>query len=105
MSIDEYLNLMKFPAEWQEWEMLPSEEWFAKLISTYESGNENASEHDRNGAFHWWLRQEPSEEQLIKLVKLTFLDPDPLMAKDVRNHIQKAKNYNKSVEAEVYNAI
>jgi len=105
MSIEEYLKLMQFPSEWEHWNMLPNKDWFKELINTYEPGNENASEHDRNGAFHWWLRKEPTEEQLIKLVKLSFLDPEPLMAGDVRNYIRKAKNFTKKVESEINNAI
>jgi len=105
MKIEEYLKLMKFPNEWRGLNMLPSEEWLNELISTHEPGNEEASEHDRNGAFHWWLRQEPAEEQLINLVKLTYLDPDPIMAKDVRSYIQKASNFTSNVETVINNAI
>jgi hypothetical protein len=98
MTKDEFLELMKFPRQWDEWGMFP-DELVEIQLSGYESGHENASEHDRNGAFHWWLRRDPTVEQLIKLLKLTHLDPDQLMAEDVRSYIRKASNYNHEVEA------
>ncbi len=90
MTLDDYLRLMHFPPEWQEFGMLPSSAWISEAIGTYEPGNENASEHDRNGAFHYWLKQCPSKEQLRILVRLSFLDPDQVMADDVRRYIAEA---------------
>ncbi len=104
MSVEEYLNLMRFPVEWREWGMLPEAEFLNSLIASYKPGMENASEHDRNGVFHWWLKREPTEAQLISLAKLTLLDPDPLMAGSVKNHIRKAAHYSGAVEAELSNA-
>ena len=90
MTYDKFLKLMKFPKEWMEWEMIPDE--LASIqIEGYEPGHEDASEHDRNGAFHWWLKRYPSNEQLEKLTKLARLDPDQAMASDVREHIDKLK--------------
>ncbi len=66
-------------------------------ISKYQPGHEAASEHDRCGAFHWWLKQEPTEQQLINLMKLAHLDPEPLMGADVRTYIVKAKNFSPAV--------
>lgn len=38
--------------------------------------DEDGCEHDNNGAFHCCLRNNPSEDELIKLIKITYLDPD-----------------------------
>lgn len=99
MTIDEYLKLMSFPKEWIEWGMLP-DDLRMLMLSSYEPGHENGSEHDRNGAFHWWLKKSPppTSEELIKLAKLSFLDPDGLMAADVRRYIKKSINCENSVE-------
>jgi hypothetical protein len=96
MTKKEFLALMRFPKEWEQFEMYP-EELADIQINGYQVGHESASEHDRCGAFHWWLKQEPSEQQLINLMKLTYLDPDPLMSADVRNYIVKAKNFSPAV--------
>jgi len=89
---------MLFPKEWVEWDMLP-DELMEIQIKGYEPGHEDASEHDRNGAFHWWLKRNPTKEQLTKLLKLTYLDPDPLMGKDIRSYIRKSNNYTSDIEA------
>ena len=90
MTHDEFLRLMKFPKEWLEWEMIPDE--LARMqVERYEPGHEKGSEHDRNGAFHWWLKRSPDNVQLDKLEKLSFLDPDQIMAADVRKYIAKAR--------------
>jgi hypothetical protein len=93
----EFLQVMKFPKEWDDWGLYP-DELFEIQVAHYKPGHENGSEHDRNGAFHWWLCKEPNSETLIKLVKLTHLDPDPLMAADIRSYIRKAKHFNPEVE-------
>lgn len=77
--------------------MLPHTDWLNEMIATYEPGMESASEHDRNGMFHWWLRQSLTEAELVKLVKLTCLDPDESMAKDVRSYIIKHKDWTPNV--------
>lgn len=86
LNREEYLDLMSFPKEWRSLGLLP-DELVDQLIETYEPGNEQASEHDRNGVFHWWLKQSPKKDVLISLVHLSFLDPDQVMATDVRTHI------------------
>jgi hypothetical protein len=91
LSKQDFLALMKFPKEWLSYDMYPNELYDAQA-TRYEPGQENGSEHDRNGAFHWWLKQVPTKEQLKKLVALTYLDPDQLMASDIRRYITKAKN-------------
>ncbi|MBT2116106.1 hypothetical protein KK141_01060 [Dyella sp. LX-66] len=80
---------MKFPPEWEEWGLYP-DELFLEQWALYRSGDEAGSEHDRNGAFHWWLRQKPGLEILEKLLVLTELDRDPVMALDVRRYVEKA---------------
>lgn len=87
---------MKFPKEWLDYGMYPEDLWeFQK--NGFDEEHVEASEHDRNGAFHWWLRKDPTKDELIKLVKLTFLDPDPIMAADVRSHIRKHPNADQDV--------
>jgi hypothetical protein len=99
MGKEQFLLLMHFPREWLDWDMYP-DELFGAQLKLYKRGDERASEHDRNGAFHWWLltnpegqskRKAPSKAQLKRLVKLTFLDPDKGMAADVRTYIAKAE--------------
>jgi hypothetical protein len=94
----DFIRLMSFPAEWDLWGTYP-DELFELQRASYEPGNENASEHHRNGAFHWWLRQDPSAEVLEKLVELTYLDPDPLMGSDVRGYIRRSRQYCAAVAA------
>ena len=83
-----YLEIMEFPSKWQEYNLLP-DELIDQLIASYQPGMESASEHDRCGVFHGWLRQSPDRHLLEKLVELSFLDPDQVMAADVRNHIAR----------------
>ena len=84
-------GLLEFPKEWLEWEMYPDDMFLAHRRQ-FLPGNESDSENERNEVFHFWLSKELSEDQLIQLVKLSQLDPDPLMAEDIRNHIEKHKN-------------
>lgn len=67
-------------------------------ITNYQEGDEQGSEHDRNGAFHRWLKRNPNKNKLTLLIKLTYLDPDQLMANDVRSYIRRAKNYDCTLE-------
>lgn len=86
MTHDDFLKIMKFPKEWMEWNMIPKD--LADMqVNNYSPGHENASEHDRNGAFHWWLKRNPTKVQLEQLLELTYLDPDPIMAEDARKYI------------------
>jgi len=94
----EFLKLMQFPSAWETLGMYP-DELFEAQVSRYEPGHEAASEHDRNGAFHWWLRQSPSREQLETLLRLAILDPDPLLGTDARVHIHKAAAFDDSLAA------
>jgi hypothetical protein len=95
---------MKFPNEWAAYEMYP-DELFNGQVSQYKPGDENAAEHDRNGAFHWWLRRSPTREQLEKLLRLASLDPDRMMGDDVRSYIRKASAFDDrsaSLEKELF---
>lgn len=84
-----FINLMRFPEQWVSLGMYP-DNLFQWQLSGYLPGHEQGAEHDRNGAFHWWLRQAPSKEQLRVLLELAALDPDTALGNDVRGYIQKA---------------
>jgi hypothetical protein len=84
-------ELLHFPKEWLEWKMYP-DEVFLEHRREFQPGDEAGSELNRNGVFHYWLSKNLTEDQIIKLIKLSQLDPDPSMADDVRRHIQKHKN-------------
>ncbi len=96
MDKSEFLNLMEYPAEWLEWNMYPDELWQKQL--PYRRGDERGAEHYRNGAFHWWLKQSITTDQLKRLVLLTFKDPDPLMAEDVRKYIESRNDLPQDVQ-------
>jgi len=89
MTKTEFLKLMRFPEEWESWGLYP-DELFQGQVSLYRSGDEFGSEHDRNGAFHWWLKRGPAKDVLAKLLLLADKDVDPVMAADVRQHILRA---------------
>lgn len=84
-------ELLDFPEEWLAWGMYP-DELFLEHRKSFQPGNESDSENERNEVFHYWLSRELTEDQLIKLVQLSQLDPDPLMVEKIQNHIQKHKN-------------
>ncbi len=97
MNNIEFLELMGFPKEWNEWEMYPEE--LSKIqISCYEAGDEESPEHTRNGAFHWWLKNNPTNDTLSKLLELSYLDPESHMGDDIRRYIRKANNYSPDIE-------
>lgn len=98
MDIDGYLSLAGFHDKWREYGLLPAE-LIDQLRATYQPGMEEASEHDRNGVFHWWQRRNPSKEVLVKLVELSFLDDDQIMAGDVRRHIAQSSSCDREVES------
>lgn len=71
-------------------------------MKQYEPGHENSSDHNRNGAFQFWLRGEASEEKLIKLVKLSKLDPEKIMCRYIREKdIPKCTAYSERVADEI----
>ena len=96
MDQDTYLNLMRFPPEWLQWQMLP-ESFVASQSVLYQPGHESASEHDRHGVFQWWLRQNATPDVLVNLARLTWLDPDQTMAQTVRDHIALQSGFNSEV--------
>jgi hypothetical protein len=96
MTREDYLRLMKFPKEWEMFNLLP-EELVDQLIGMYVPRHEDSPEHDRNGVFHWWLKQSPDKDVLMRLVDLSFLDPDQIMAADVREHILRSTHADEDV--------
>lgn len=96
MNKIEFLKLMNYPMEWLDWEMYPDELFIAQRDG-YKSGHENGSEHDRHGAFQWCLKRNPSEDELIKLVKLSYLDAETGMGAYVRYYILKAEFCNDGI--------
>ncbi|BDU20397.1 hypothetical protein DYGSA30_18540 [Dyella sp. GSA-30] len=98
MTKAEFLTLMRFPMEWLSWNLYP-DELFEGQFGLYEPGHERGSEHDRNGAFHWWLNRDPDTDTLWKLLSLTKLDPDQLMAQDARRYILRALSRKEKLDA------
>lgn len=96
MTKEEYLRLMEFPKEWLSLGMLP-DDLVDELIAGYSPGDEISSEHERNGVFHWWLKKSPGGEVLTKLARLSFLDPDQIMAADVRRYISSSPHANEDL--------
>jgi hypothetical protein len=92
MKTDDYLELMRFPTEWQEWDMVPDDDYIADRIFHLKPGNEHTPEHARHEAFHYWLAREPSSDQLQLLAKLSLLDPDAEMGESIRAEILKLGN-------------
>jgi hypothetical protein len=107
MTRSEFLALMKFPVEWDQYGMYP-DELFRWQVSAYQQGHEEASEHDRNGAFHWWLRRNPSKQQLEMLLLLARVDPDEALAQDVRAYLRKAQHFDSDlakIDAELFGGV
>lgn len=104
MNKSKFMQLMSIPKAWDEYGMYPEElfagqvEHFHRDHSEVNQEHVGGSEHWRNGMFHWWLKRQPSKEELLKLVMLSRLDPDQLMAQDVRSYIARAKNADSDVQ-------
>lgn len=92
MTKSEFMKLLRFPSEWMAFGMYP-DELFQWQLSGYEPGHEDSAEHDRNGAFHWWLRKPPTKAELENLLRLAALDPDPMLGDDLRQYIRKASAF------------
>jgi hypothetical protein len=86
MTKAEFLQLMRFPPEWEALGMYP-QELFELQAGRYEPGHERGSEHDRNGAFHWWLRRGPSRREVENLRRLASVDPDRALGEDMRRYL------------------
>jgi hypothetical protein len=97
MTDTEYLRLMRFPPEWVEWRMVPYA-FLRTQMASYVPGNEAAPEHDRHGVFQWWLRQKPDGDALIRLARLSWLDPDADMGAYVRTCLSGQENFGPAVE-------
>ncbi|EIB1036805.1 hypothetical protein FYV85_19000 [Salmonella enterica subsp. enterica] len=87
MNKIEFITLMSFPMEWLDLDMYP-DLLFLKQLNGYEVGHEDSSDHDRNGAFHWWLKKKPSKDELMKLVRLALIDPDQFLSEDIIRYIK-----------------
>jgi len=92
----DWLKLMQFPPEWLGWQLIPTE-LAAIQLAGYDPEHEGAPEHDRHGAFQWWLKRNPSPETLVQLARLSWLDPDQPMALYVRECITKQPGCNTEV--------
>ena len=102
MNRHEFIKLMQYPREWLEWDMLP-DELINRQLAEYAPGSEQAAERYRDAAFHYWLRKKPGKEILLKLIRLSYLDPEPLMSYVLRKeHIANAEN---AGDAEVAQAL
>lgn len=86
MTKRQFMRRIRFPVDWQSWEMSP-DELYQRQLESYQIGDDKASEHFRNGAFHGWLKRDVSDAMLIQLILLTAQDPDRLMGRDVRGYI------------------
>lgn len=97
MTKNEFVKLMHYPREWVEWDLLPDELIDAQTAAYYPGGERDSASY-RNAAFHFWLRTRPSKDILLKLIKLSYLDPEPLMSYCLRkDHIAKAENVDEEV--------
>ncbi len=97
LSKKEFLTLMKFPNEWDKWDMYPED--LAEIqIAHYKPGNERSSEHFRFGAFRWWEVYANSKEDLKKLVALSYLDSDQGMASHARERMKESKFFDEEIE-------
>ncbi|HAG3145822.1 TPA: hypothetical protein G8O65_000104 [Salmonella enterica] len=98
MNKIEFITLMSFPMEWLDLDMYP-DLLFLKQLNGYEVGHEDSSDHDRNGAFHWWLKKKPSKDELMKLVRLALIDPDQFLSEDIIRYIKKSSHFDRDVDA------
>jgi hypothetical protein len=92
MRKEELLRRLRFPSEWMLLDMYP-DELFEWQLASFNEEHEESPEHDRNGAFHWWLRREPKRNELENLLWLASIDSDPFLSIDIRQYIRKAKNF------------
>ena len=97
MTRNEFIQLMQYPREWREWSMLPDALLDAQMAE-YQPGSEQNAGRYRNAAFHFWLQQRPGKAILMKLIRLSYLDPDPLASYAFRKeHIANAENLDEEV--------
>ena len=97
MTRNEFIQLMQYPREWREWDMLPDKLLDAQMAE-YQPGNEQNAGRYRNAAFHFWLQQRPGKAILLKLIRLSYLDPDPLASYAFRTeHLAHVENADEDV--------
>lgn len=63
--------------------MFPKE-LFEMQVADLDAISNGGGEHYRYGAFQWWITRVPSQDQVCKLIALTFLDADQVMAAAAR---------------------
>ncbi|HEY1027835.1 hypothetical protein [Pseudomonas sp. KB-10] len=97
MKKEEFLRCLDFPSEWLTLNLYP-DELFRIQIAEYQPEHRSSSEHTRNGAFSWWLHDEPSETLLVQLALLARIDPDPLLSADIQARIRASRYYSSKVE-------
>ena len=97
MTKEQYLCLMEYPKEWSELGMVV-DEVMRNQLALAEAEGAGGWEHYRNGAFHWWIRQSPSKDQLRKLL-LASLDPDPAVGWDVHRHLRRCEHFDDDLRA------
>jgi hypothetical protein len=96
MKHADWLELMLFPPEWSDWQLIPTE-LAAVQLGGFRPEHQGAPEHDRHGAFQWWLSRNPDPEILVQLARLTWLDPDQPLGLYVRECIAKQPGCNVEV--------
>lgn len=92
MNTNEYLEMMRFPKEWRELQMVPDDDYIKDQVFKLKPGMEHTPEHARHDAFHYWLAREPSTAQLEALTQLSIVDPDAEMGESIRAEILKLGN-------------
>jgi hypothetical protein len=93
-----FIQHMGYPKEWLGGYLLDAylEDQITGWLSEHEAdrsltGEAPGSEHYRYGAFLYWLKRDPSLPQLEKLLALSYLDKDQVMATDAHRRIARAK--------------
>lgn len=97
MTKNEFLDRLHFPAEWRTLDFYP-DELFGIQLAEFRPEHVESSEHTRNGAFSWWLHQNPTVDALKKLAQLSLADPDKHLSADVQIRIRASKHYTNAVE-------
>ena len=91
MNTSHFVNSVHFPSAWHKHGLL--EAGFVVQQATEFEREYGArqptggTEHWRHGTFLYWLRSEPSAEQLAQLLEAALHDPDPPMAGGVIKQI------------------
>ncbi|MDG9931027.1 MULTISPECIES: hypothetical protein [unclassified Pseudomonas] len=97
MTKVEFLECLGFPDKWLELGLYP-DELFSLQLAEHRPEYVSSAEHTRNGAFSWWLHNDPSSELLKQLALLSRLDPDRHLAVDAQARIRESRSYTAEVE-------